>query len=74
MKLARKAKWKLVGLATFSLLASMSSLKAEAVAFHFTAPTDALVKISCDYLARNFAPTAQEQKVVFLAQKDPRPQ
>jgi hypothetical protein len=74
MKIARKAKWKLVGLATLSLVASMSSLKAEAVAFHFTAPTDALVKISCDYLARSFAPSAQEQKVVFLARKDPRPQ
>lgn len=75
MKAVKFSKWKLVGAIATSLFLGMPSFEAEAFAFRLTAPSDALVVYSCDYLARKFSPSPQERSVVSLVNpQKPSPQ
>lgn len=67
MKKTKVSKWKLVGALSTSIFLGMPSLDAEALAFRFTAPSDALVTFSCAYLARKFSPSVEEKGFIHLA-------
>lgn len=73
MKLPLK-KLKLAALFGASVFFGFTSFHAEAMFFRFTAaPTDALVTLSADYLAKRFEPTGEESKFIRIAKISPRP-
>jgi len=63
----KKYKFKIMGIFLASFFLSMPTLDNEAFAFGFTAPTTALVKISCDLLAHRFEPSREEKKFIAVA-------
>lgn len=69
----KKYKFKIIGLFLGSFILSFPTFETEAFAFGFTAPTAALVKISCDLLARRYEPSREEKQFIAIA-KIPNPQ
>lgn len=63
----KKYKFKIMGLIIGSFLLSLPNLENEAIAFSFTAPTAALVKISCDLIANRFEPSREEKQFIRVA-------
>lgn len=63
----KKYKFKIMGLFLGSLMLSFPNLENEAVAFSFTAPTAALVKISCDLIASRYEPSREEKQFIRVA-------
>lgn len=63
----KKHKFKIMGLVLGSFVLSFPSLENEAFAFGFTAPTAALVKISCELLARRYEPSREEKQFIRVA-------
>jgi hypothetical protein len=63
----KKYKFKIMGLFLGAFALSFPTLENEAFAFGFTAPTVALVKISCEFLAHRYEPSREEKQFIAIA-------
>jgi hypothetical protein len=67
MSTLKISKFRLVAFFGLSIFLGISSVEDEAKAFRLTAPTDALMTLSTNYLAARFKPSQKEQIFISLA-------